>query len=113
MLANANNMIMRNQEKGYFVYKISFPDGQYYFGCTSNLRDRLKNHWFDANRHDSLKGELIKLHCESYIDLYCLTEVHEVKQKKSMFKQERICILLNNLDDNMINSVDEFNPFDL
>jgi len=40
----------------HYVYKMSFPDGRYYIGCTYNLARRLHNHELSAMRYYQYKN---------------------------------------------------------
>lgn len=87
------------------VYKLIFPDGTFYIGCTKNLKKRLREHNFygkNKKNHQRVSSKINQYGINNFI-----TEtLFSIENKELAFKLERKIILSNKENSLMLNSIE-------
>ncbi len=82
------------------VYKITFPDGEFYIGSTNEYKDRQAQHMFSPSK--KIKEMIIKYDCNlkefrSFFEIICTCENHKEVEKTIIYEHKDSDLILNKM----------------
>ena len=82
------------------VYRITFPDGEFYIGSTNEYKDRQAQHMFSPSK--KIKEMLIKYDCNlkefrSFFEIICTCKNYKEAEKAIIYEHKDSDLILNTM----------------